>query len=120
MLGADSAYCVCQPRNVDALSNLGSLLIDLGSVEEGLRTYEEALQVEAPRATLCYNIGNAYLANGQVPEAIVSFQQAIDLDPSLLSAKCAVASLLVRVMLGCACLVVLGHDTRAGWRNSRP
>ena len=81
------------PDNVDALSNLGSLQMDMGDVKGSLETLQAAFKVTDDRAPLCYNLANAYLANWQVQEAIASYERAISLDPTLVSAKCSVASL---------------------------
>lgn len=32
-------------RNIDALLNLGALLVDLGDVEQSLKAYEKAMKV---------------------------------------------------------------------------
>ncbi|KAJ1493664.1 hypothetical protein T484DRAFT_1767635 [Baffinella frigidus] len=71
-----------------------SLLLDLGDPATSLETYREAILLAPEKAHLNFNLGNSLLHNGQVPEAIAAFQKAIKIDPSLLRAKCAAASLL--------------------------
>jgi len=65
------------------INNLGNLLTDQGRPDEALTCYRylEALGPENP-AELAFNMGNAYLSDGQVSEAIGSYQRAIALDPN--------------------------------------
>ena len=67
--------------------------MNMGDVRGALTTFEQAFKIDGHRAPLCYNLANAYMANNQVQEAIDKNERAISLDPSMLSAKCSLASL---------------------------
>ena len=71
------------PDNVDALLGMGSLQMDMGDVKSGLVTFKEASKLNQEHAPLCHNLANAYLANGEVQEAMDMYQRSLALSLAL-------------------------------------
>ncbi len=69
--------------NVDALAGLGSLALSRHQFREALDWGQQA-RARAPQVAYLYGvIGDAQTELGQYPEAIVTFQQMVDLRPDL-------------------------------------
>ncbi|MBG1270968.1 tetratricopeptide repeat protein [Nostoc sp. WHI] len=71
------------PKYIDALTNLGSLLKRLGQVEEAIAIYRQGLALKPESAETWFNLGNALQEIGQLEAAESAFQQAVQLKPNL-------------------------------------
>lgn len=71
------------PKYIDALTNLGSLLKRLGQVEEAIAIYHQGLALKPESAETWFNLGNALQEIGQLEAAESAFQQAVQLKPNL-------------------------------------
>jgi tetratricopeptide (TPR) repeat protein len=59
----------------------GLVASQLGRHQEGIELTEEAIRLRPRDGSLYSNLGLMYLLNGVAPDAIRSFQQAIELEP---------------------------------------
>ncbi|MEH2068482.1 MAG: tetratricopeptide repeat protein [Nostoc sp.] len=71
------------PKYIDALTNLGSLLKHLGQVEEAIAIYRQGLTLQPKSAETWFNLGNALHEIGQLEAAELAFKQAVQLKPNL-------------------------------------
>lgn len=71
------------PKYIDALTNLGSLLKRLGQVEEAIAIYRQGLVLKPESAETWFNLGNALHEHGQLEAAESAFGQAVQLKPNL-------------------------------------
>ncbi len=69
------------PRNVQALSNLGNAYAALQQPIEARQAYEKALRLEPKNPMVLHNLGNALVLDGAIKEAIKAFEDAIALKP---------------------------------------
>ncbi len=82
------------PTNIEALINLGTLLVDHGSVDDGILLYERAVQIKPDLAAGWYDLGNALRAKGNGDAAIEDYRKAVQLDPGYTGAQNNLANLL--------------------------
>lgn len=66
---------------VDALVNLGNLLINKGEIEEAVACYRKARRLAATNAMVHNNLGAALSAQKTWDEAVVCFREALRLKP---------------------------------------
>lgn len=92
------------PAFIEAQSNKGNVLKDLGRMEEALSCYRQTLCFEPSFALGTYNLGNTYKELGADLEALRYFKRALCLDPKLASAGWNQALMLLR-----------RGDYREGW-----
>jgi protein O-GlcNAc transferase len=71
------------PKYIDALTNLGSLLKSLGQVEEAIAIYRQGLALKPKSGETWFNLGNALHEIGQLEAAESAFGQAVQLKPNL-------------------------------------
>ncbi|MCW5314225.1 tetratricopeptide repeat protein [Nostoc sp. KVJ3] len=71
------------PKYIDALTNLGSLLKHLGQVEEAIAIYHQGLALKPESAETWFNLGNALHDIGQLEAAESAFEQTVQLKPNL-------------------------------------
>jgi len=74
------------PRDLDALIELGMLCFETARRHEAVGYLEQAVALAPRDAILRCNIGNALAATGRAEEALPHFQEAILIDPRLASA----------------------------------
>lgn len=58
-----------------------------GDYGTAIKEYEQVLDLSGASATLYYNLGNAYFKNQQYGPAILNYERALLLDPSLANAQ---------------------------------
>lgn len=75
-----------QQDNPDILYNLGTVLTQMGSIDEAIRTFKEAIKLKPEYPQAYYNLGLAYRQKELVNEAIASWQRAIKLNPNYVMA----------------------------------
>lgn len=60
---------------------------DAGTYREAVRQFEALIKSGEPEAAMYYNLGNAYFKQGSIPQAILNYEKALQLQPSLKDAK---------------------------------
>lgn len=77
------------PINVSAqtLAQQGDSAYNSREFNEALKLYTQALNTDGSSATLYYNLGNTYYRMGKLGKAVVSYERALALDPSLTDAR---------------------------------
>jgi protein O-GlcNAc transferase len=73
-------FLAAQPRNVEALSNLGAVRAAQGRYEEAIERYREALAVE-PRTAVRFNLAVALQKAGRTTEAVPELERVIAEQP---------------------------------------
>tara|TARA_Y100001968_G_scaffold185090_1_gene169527 strand:+ start:2 stop:1615 length:1614 start_codon:yes stop_codon:yes gene_type:complete len=74
------------PDFADAHSNLGSILKDLGNLQEAKNSYQKAINLNPDFANAHYNLGNVLHDLGNLQEAKVSYRKAIKIKPDYIVA----------------------------------
>ena len=69
------------PRNANALANLGTALIRQGNIDEGIKALKESLKIDATNTIVLSNLGTALIDQGSLDEGIQAYKQALDIDP---------------------------------------
>lgn len=82
------------PSDVDALANLGFLLLQVERPHEALALLERAIQLQPRHAGLHLNLGAAQEALSRQDDALQSYQQSLALNPHEAQAHFAVGKLL--------------------------
>ena len=77
-------YCDVElkPKNAVAYSNLGSILADLGRLEEANEIYQRAIKLDSSYGMTYNNLGNLLKRQGRIEEAIQTYRQVIKLPNS--------------------------------------
>jgi tetratricopeptide (TPR) repeat protein len=70
-----------QPRNVEALSNLGVVLVQLGRYDDAIRSYRKALELSYLNVPIRMNLALAYYKAGRCTEAIPEFEAVLATNP---------------------------------------
>ncbi len=82
------------PRYLKVYLKLADLYFESGEYEQAIQTYLSAIalvsenQISQPTGTanIFYNLGNSYLRTQQLEAAISAYQQAVDMNPEMVSA----------------------------------
>ena len=69
------------PRNTDLLTNLGTIALQKGLLEDAIRIIGKSLQINPNQPNALNNCGNALQDLKQLEEALASFSRAIALKP---------------------------------------
>ena len=69
------------PRHFDSRHLLGTLLIQTGSVRDGMAEIRTALTINPNSAEACYNLAHGFLALGDPKKALHCVGKAISLSP---------------------------------------
>ncbi len=75
-----------EPKNVEALVNLGVVLNEMGRSEEAIEAYDRALEINPDDVKAICNLGLAYYGVGKYPGAIDQYRRALELDPESIEA----------------------------------
>ena len=75
------------PHNAKGRHNLGSEFGKRGRLEEAIREYKTALELEPNYPEARKNLGNAYALQGRVEEAIMEYNEALRLKPDYEEAR---------------------------------
>jgi tetratricopeptide (TPR) repeat protein len=67
--------------------NLGLICYNIGSLDVAINCYTEAIALEPQNAELCHSIGIAYMAAGQIQDAVRSLGRALELQPDFEAAR---------------------------------
>ena len=82
------------PRYLKVYLRLADLYFESGAYEQAIQTYlsaialvsENQISQSAGTANIFYNLGNSYLRAQQVEAAVSAYQQAVDMNPEMVSA----------------------------------
>ena len=80
------------PENIDALHFLGVVAYQRKEHEQAARLISKALSLNASNAPAHNNLGNVFVAQGSLREAVASFLAALALDPNYVEAYINVAA----------------------------
>ncbi len=75
-----------RPDNARAHSNLGTVLLQAGNVQESISQYEQALRIKPDYAEARFGLGSALLQEGKVQEAIAQCEEALRIKPDFVQA----------------------------------
>ena len=82
------------PRYLKVYLQLADLYFERGEYEQAIRTYLSAIELisenqhsqPAGTANIFYNLGNSYLRAQQLEAAVSAYQQAVEINPEMISA----------------------------------
>jgi len=74
---AYSRFLESQPRNVEALSNLGAVLAAQGRYADAIGRYREALAVDPARTAVRFNLGVALHKSGDITAAAAELERVV-------------------------------------------
>jgi protein O-GlcNAc transferase len=86
------------PLFADAYSNMGNTYKDLGRLDDAVKCYMTAIQLQPSYADAYANLGSAYKDAADLPAAITCYKKALELNPVLHDAY---ANLVHAMMLVC-------------------
>lgn len=84
MVAAIEAYkkvIQLDPKNLEAINNLGVVYKDMGRADEAIEQYQKALSINPNFAKAHNNLGVAYFMKGEYIKAIREYQKAISFSP---------------------------------------
>jgi len=79
------------PNYVDALNNLGVLLVGLGEIDLAEQTLRRAVALDPTNPGAWNNLGTVLRERGRSSDAIAAFQHALNLDPGHSAARVSLA-----------------------------
>ncbi|KAF9917473.1 hypothetical protein FBU30_000740 [Linnemannia zychae] len=82
------------PRHPHLYTNLGSLLKDMGQLNEAVAMYEKAVECNPKFDVALANLGNAVKDLGKVQESIQWYLRAVDINPNFSEAVCGLVNAL--------------------------
>lgn len=115
---AYAAFLADHPENIEARSNLGVVLANLGRTDDAVTAYREALQLAPSRVEIRLNLGLALYKSARLEEASAAFGAVLEAMPSHLQARYLRADCDMRlgrpeaVITSLEPLNVAGHDDR--------
>ena len=69
------------PKNVEALSNLGTIHCEIGAPQKAIVLYKQALTISPQNGLLWFNLSIALCDNNEVAKALEASEQALIFDP---------------------------------------
>ncbi|CEH13751.1 O-linked N-acetylglucosamine transferase OGT [Ceraceosorus bombacis] len=85
------------PSNAHCHCNLGSLLKDLGHINEAIQMYEKAVQHNPTFDVALANLGNAIKDQGRTQESVQYYRRAVDVNPRFPEALCGLVNALLAI-----------------------
>jgi predicted O-linked N-acetylglucosamine transferase (SPINDLY family) len=82
------------PRHPHLYTNLGSLLKDMGHLNEAVRMYEKAVEYNPRFDVALANLGNAIKDLGRVQESVQWYRRAVEVNPNFVDAVCGLVNSL--------------------------
>jgi tetratricopeptide (TPR) repeat protein len=76
-----------QPRNIEALSNLGVVLVQLGRFDDAIGSYRKALELSYLNVPIRMNLALAYYKAGRCAEAVPEFDAVLATNPQQASVQ---------------------------------
>jgi predicted O-linked N-acetylglucosamine transferase (SPINDLY family) len=75
-----------RPGFIEALSNLGNLLMKIGQLENATEFYQRAVEANPNSADTHCNLGNVLLGLGKLDDALVRYRRALEIKPDFAAA----------------------------------
>jgi tetratricopeptide (TPR) repeat protein len=75
-----------QPRNLEALANLGVVYATMGRFDDAIASYKKALEISYLNAPIRMNLALAYYKAGRCAEALPEFATVLDANPGAFNA----------------------------------
>ena len=72
--------CMLDPKDADALSNLGVAYRQTNKIAEAEKYFQKALELKPDQADIHFNLGVVYRRQSKTQEAIAEYEKAIELD----------------------------------------
>ncbi|TKY86779.1 hypothetical protein EX895_004419 [Sporisorium graminicola] len=85
------------PRHPHIYTNLGSLLKDLGHLNEAIKMYQKAVQSNPNFDVALANLGNAIKDQGRTQDSVVYYRRAVQVNPNFPEALCGLVNALLAV-----------------------
>ncbi|OBZ83746.1 putative UDP-N-acetylglucosamine--peptide N-acetylglucosaminyltransferase SEC [Choanephora cucurbitarum] len=82
------------PRHPHLYTNLGSLLKDMGHLNEAVSMYEKAVEFNPKFDVALANLGNAIKDLGRVQESVQWYRRAVEVNPNFVDAVCGLVNSL--------------------------
>ncbi|ORE08880.1 TPR-like protein, partial [Rhizopus microsporus var. microsporus] len=82
------------PRHPHLYTNLGSLLKDMGHLNEAVAMYEKAVEYNPRFDVALANLGNAIKDMGRVQDSVQWYRRAVEVNPNFVDAICGLANSL--------------------------
>src|SRR5690242_11581699 len=95
-LRAFQAAVASDPRNAEALANLGISLANLGRTDEAQKYLTESLQLDDSSAIAHFSLGVVYDRKGEDTSAIMQYRSAIEHEPNDVQAAVYLADAIMR------------------------
>jgi len=76
----------CTSDTTIAHNNLGTVLLQMGRLDEAAIHFQKALEVQPQNAEARNNLGNVFFQNGQIDKAVANYQKALEINPKLAQA----------------------------------
>ncbi|MHB8091469.1 MAG: tetratricopeptide repeat protein [Syntrophales bacterium] len=76
------ALLMTNPKNLDALIELGNLYYDQGQHQQAVEWYGKALEIDPNNANVRTDRGSSYWSLNQPDKAIAEFQKSLQVDPN--------------------------------------
>jgi len=81
-----SRALACTSRNSVAHNNIGYVLYQKGDVEDAIKQYDQALEINPNYAQAHFNLGVVHLKRGEVDDAIAEYDHALAIMPDYMEA----------------------------------
>ncbi|KAI8884412.1 glycosyltransferase family 41 protein [Backusella circina FSU 941] len=85
------------PRHPHLFTNLGSLLKDMGHLNEAINMYEKAVEFNPRFDVALANLGNAIKDLGRVQDSVQWYRRAVEVNPNFVDAVCGLVNSLCGV-----------------------
>ncbi len=85
------------PRHPHIYTNLGSLLKDLGHLNEAIKMYQKAVECNPNFDVALANLGNAIKDQGRTQDSVMYYRRAVQVNPHFPEALCGLVNALLAV-----------------------
>lgn len=85
------------PKHPHIYTNLGSLLKDLGHLNEAIKMYQRAVESNPNFDVALANLGNAIKDQGRTQDSVVYYRRAVQVNPNFPEALCGLVNVLLAV-----------------------
>uniref|UniRef100_V5ER50 protein O-GlcNAc transferase n=2 Tax=Kalmanozyma brasiliensis (strain GHG001) TaxID=1365824 RepID=V5ER50_KALBG len=85
------------PKHPHIYTNLGSLLKDLGHLNEAIKMYQKAVECNPNFDVALANLGNAIKDQGRTQDSVVYYRRAVQVNPHFPEALCGLVNALLAV-----------------------
>ncbi|SPO23110.1 related to UDP-N-acetylglucosaminyltransferase [Ustilago trichophora] len=85
------------PKHPHIYTNLGSLLKDLGHLNEAIKMYQKAVECNPNFDVALANLGNAIKDQGRTQDSVIYYRRAVQVNPHFPEALCGLVNALLAV-----------------------